>query len=58
MSRRRRITPAADVLKRLRREAPPTNAYPPARDPWPHAWPYTPLTAPTTYLPLYEKRER
>lgn len=27
-------------------------------DPWPHAWPYTPLTAPTAYLPVYERKEQ
>jgi hypothetical protein len=59
MSRRRRTTPAADVLMRLRREAPPINAYPPPVDPYPNAWPYaTPMHVPTAYLPVYERTER
>ena len=47
--------PAVEVLRIIREMA----TYPPASDPYPHAWPYAgPDYVPTQYLPLYERKEQ
>lgn len=48
-----RHCPARAVLALIRTRA--LEVPPPAVDPWPMAWPASPMHAPTVFLPLYER---